>query len=294
MDESFNMAMIDLIRRSKTSFNFNDELIIVTLDGLLEKKENLQMDAFSLILVLEGTLDITINGVDHHVCAPAFADIFGIHIVQSICRSSNFRGYYVILTLEFMEEVMQGIKRLPLSNFLSHCGSPIIEIEEREAVLLEQILFHTIKNTQRTDHLYQRDILKNAIRGLLIETSNIIMHKGEIQNDIPFKSRENTIARFVHLINKHCKEEHSVDFYARELCIDAKYLSRILKSVNGKTARLWIDEAIIIHARMLLKDPELTIQRIADILHFSDQSAFGKFFKKHCGLSPVNYRREQL
>ena len=41
-----------------------------------------------------------------------------------------------------------------------------------------------------------------------------------------------------------------------------------------------------------LRDPELTIQQIAEKLGFADQSSFGKFFKKHAGISPLKYRQK--
>ena len=44
-------------------------------------------------------------------------------------------------------------------------------------------------------------------------------------------------------------------------------------------------------AARMLRDPELTIQQGAEALSFSDQSSFGKFFKKHTGLSPLKYRQ---
>jgi transcriptional regulator GlxA family with amidase domain len=44
-------------------------------------------------------------------------------------------------------------------------------------------------------------------------------------------------------------------------------------------------------AAELLRDPELSIQQIALKLSFSDQSSFGKFFKKHAGISPLKYRQ---
>jgi AraC-like DNA-binding protein len=44
-------------------------------------------------------------------------------------------------------------------------------------------------------------------------------------------------------------------------------------------------------ASRLLREPELSIQEIAEKLSFSDQSSFGKFFKKHTGISPLKYRQ---
>jgi len=43
-------------------------------------------------------------------------------------------------------------------------------------------------------------------------------------------------------------------------------------------------------AKLLLETPRLTISQIAENLNFSDQSFFGKFFKKQVGLSPSSYR----
>ena len=57
--------------------------------------------------------------------------------------------------------------------------------------------------------------------------------------------------------------------------------------MTGKSANKWIDESLIVEAKILLKTPDITVQRVADLLNFSDQSTFGKFFKKHVGLSPM-------
>jgi AraC-like DNA-binding protein len=36
----------------------------------------------------------------------------------------------------------------------------------------------------------------------------------------------------------------------------------------------------------------LSIQQITQKLNFSDQSAFGKFFQRHSGISPAHFRRQ--
>ena len=67
-----------------------------------------------------------------------------------------------------------------------------------------------------------------------------------------------------------------------------------MKSLSGKTATQWISDALIRESEILLRNPEFTIQQISDQLNFSDQSAFGKFFKKHKKMSPLSFRNQEL
>ena len=45
-------------------------------------------------------------------------------------------------------------------------------------------------------------------------------------------------------------------------------------------------------AEMALRDSDLTIQEVSDQLKVSDQSAFGKFFKKHKHMSPLAFKKQ--
>ena len=47
-------------------------------------------------------------------------------------------------------------------------------------------------------------------------------------------------------------------------------------------------------ARNLLTHSKLSVQEIATTLNFSDQSSFGKFFKRKAGISPVDFRKDVL
>jgi hypothetical protein len=51
----------------------------------------------------------------------------------------------------------------------------------------------------------------------------------------------------------------------------------------------WIDAYVILEAKTLLKSGKLTIQQISEQLNFSNQSFFGKFFKRCAGMSPKDY-----
>lgn len=43
----------------------------------------------------------------------------------------------------------------------------------------------------------------------------------------------------------------------------------------------------------MLKSTRLNIQEISNRMKFADQSLFGRYFKKHTGMSPIRYRNKQ-
>lgn len=64
----------------------------------------------------------------------------------------------------------------------------------------------------------------------------------------------------------------------------------IRKSYSGKAALDWINEFVVLEAKMMLRYTEMTVQEVAYALNFPTQSAFGKYFKQQEGGSPKQYR----
>ena len=124
-------------------------------------------------------------------------------------------------------------------------------------------------------HFYQKELVQNAFIGFLLDLGNIMLSKKDRLIRPTLSRKEELFEQFLQLLFEHCKEQHVVTFYAERLFITPQYLSLIL----------------IVEAKILLKAPQATVQQVADILHFSDQSTFGKFFKKHMGISPMEYRK---
>lgn len=85
----------------------------------------------------------------------------------------------------------------------------------------------------------------------------------------------------------------SVAYYADRLCYSAKYLSHIVKSVSGRTATSWINDHTIEIVKYHLRHSDKSVKEIADTMGFPNLSFFGKYVKRHTGLSPVAYRNSK-
>ncbi len=95
---------------------------------------------------------------------------------------------------------------------------------------------------------------------------------------------------FMQMLSEHCGSQRSISFYAERLCVTPKYLSQVVQTVSGRHAGAWIRDYVILEAKVLLRNRNLTVQQISDRLNFPNQSFFGSYFKRSVGCSPKAYR----
>lgn len=109
-----------------------------------------------------------------------------------------------------------------------------------------------------------------------------------------FPARKMTVLKqFFELLEKNFRRERQVSFYADRLCLSQKYASQLIRNTSGKLAGDWIQERVILEAKLLLLDGKHNVQQVADELNFSSQSFFGRYFKQATGLSPKEYVLEK-
>ncbi len=96
---------------------------------------------------------------------------------------------------------------------------------------------------------------------------------------------------FLLLVRDHHTKERNLSFYADKLYLTPKYLSKLIKSVSGKSAHEWIDSFVILEAKNLLKYSDMSIKAIVYELNFPNQTTFYRFFKTKTGMTPSEYRK---
>ncbi len=104
-------------------------------------------------------------------------------------------------------------------------------------------------------------------------------------------SAKDTFDRFILLVNRHCREERSLSFYANKLCLTDRYLGTVVRQASGITAKEWVDRAVTTQAKVLLRHSNKQVAEISDALHFPTPSFFCKYFKRLVGCTPQEYRR---
>lgn len=105
--------------------------------------------------------------------------------------------------------------------------------------------------------------------------------------------REVLFKRFIDLVHNYCTSQREVTFYARQLCISTRYLSAITQQMEHESAKTIIDRHLMLELKLALRSTDLSMKELADKYHFPDQSFFGRYFKKHTGMSPKEFREKR-
>jgi AraC family transcriptional activator of pobA len=99
---------------------------------------------------------------------------------------------------------------------------------------------------------------------------------------------------FRKLVNTWYAEKRLPKDYAAMLYITPNHLNALCKDLLGKPAGEVIRDRILLEAKRLLVNAELSISEIAFKLAFTDNSHFTRFFKKHTGQTPEEFKKTSL
>lgn len=251
-----------------------------------------RVNALQVLLVLEGSIDLSIDYVLFQASTNTVVTIMPTHITKVMKYSPNFKGRLMAVSRAFLEQSMMPNHSSSMIQYMKIRKNPTILLQESEIKTLDECMLRLRQTILQTSHHLQRLLIQNTLMGFFIEMGNIFSERKEYNTPPSLTRKEELFESFLRILYMYCKEQHVVSFYAEQLYITPQYLSLILKELTGRSANKWIDEALMQEAKILLKAPQATVQQVADALHFSDQSTFGKFFKKHAGMSPMEYRKK--
>ena len=203
-------------------------------------------------------------------------------------QSADFDLLDVLFTADFLAPAPGG----PLGPFAYFNGAaePVLALPPERAARL-QAAFEQLHHSYHEPHPYRPELLQSRLRVLLYEAAAAYAAVVEVGAEATAPPRAQLIAReFKQLVCAHCTRERQLAFYAGRLCLTPKHLTETVRAATGRGAAALIAEAVTLEARLRLHNPALTVAQVADQLHFADQSAFARYFRRTAGQSPTAYR----
>lgn len=245
---------------------------------------------YHLVYFTEGTGSYSIDFINFNVQP---GQIY--FMIPGQVHTWNFKGkpngFIINFSDSFIQQLIVNTRYLDQFPFFSGLAAQqVINIPAKKRPALVQ-LFETIIAEQSSAEEHATDFIRTALLQVFFTTGRMIKKEersaSNNYNSLLFRN-------FQHLVDQHYLTKKLTRDYAALLYITPNHLNALSKDVGGRPAGEIIRDRILLEAKRLLVNADMTIAEIAAALDFEDNSYFSKFFKKYEGLTPQEFRKQVI
>lgn len=217
-------------------------------------------------------------------------------IIQCSERSDDFRVRLFVYTRELFTQISLPIDHKFFEYHEEHPTYTHTPDERSQRTWREVVLWMDVAKMLFSEHStlrFPKQQEESFLEGFWLWNFGTIQERLDTQKR--FSSRQHIGRRFIRLVKEKSVKYHRADYYAQKLNISQRYLNKVVSlNTGGRTPKQVIDDHLIAEIKERLIDPSLSITQIAYLMNFPDQSYLSRFFRRHTGISPLQYRSERL
>lgn len=215
-------------------------------------------------------------------------------ILSEVTHFSRDVNFALVITDEkFYFPIFSGHDVADVQKTIS--ASPVCSLPQEkmdECITLYKLLKSRL-NAGGSGNL-QKDIVRGYLQSLTFIVYSQYLSAAERVSkaeEQPVSRQQGIYNRFMELMQENYTHERKIAWYADKLCVTPRYLSRIIREISGHFAGEHIDLFVVAEAKHLLQGKKYTVLQVSEMLNFSSQSLFGRYFKNLTGYSPTDYQQ---
>ncbi|MDJ1482228.1 helix-turn-helix domain-containing protein [Cytophagaceae bacterium YF14B1] len=246
-------------------------------------------DHYELMLVTEGEGRHSINFKSYDIKPDRlyFLHPGQVHLIESFERD----GWLILFGEELFKRFLAIHTHEDEHGLLdSYTPHPYVDLDEKLKgtfiLLIDQL--QTELSAKKPDV----DISLHYVSLLLLyaNKAQIVQHP---KAPLPLVNKQ-LFHRLKLLIEQHYRQQHLAAFYAETLHTDIKKLNKICREATGFTVFELLQERLVTESKIRLQTSTGSVKEISYDLGFNDPAFFGRFFKKHTGITPAEFRNRRM
>ena len=280
---------INIVRHNEFRF-INAEFGFVTSFSKMETTifkigQPYRLQEGRIAIITNGRARVLINLIEY-IFRPNYISLIAPgSIIQIIETSQDFDAHMMAIEHNFLP--VSGKEEF-FAHFLQRKKNLLLPLTTTEQVQIEN--FITVMWDVLQEPVFRKEVIQHLLAGLLYNIEYIAKNKGQSESS-PLTHQNDIFQRFISLVNTYSKTERNVSFYADKLFLTPRYLNTVIRQASQQTVMDWINQSIILEAKVLLKHSNRLVYQISDELNFPNPSFFSKFFKRMTGMTPQEYQK---
>ncbi len=241
------------------------------------------------VFVTAGPVTVTLDEARSVLTGPAVM-IIPTGTVHSFRFRADTQGYVLTVDLARLVSAATAAHQLPIETLFSESRVIDLHGDPQLGMRAEQLL-------ERLAHEFREPDSCSAPIGSWLACCVLwILAVGTAAHGMPelHNSQDaQRLRRFRHLIEAQYLKHWPVKRYARHLAMSETSLNRLCRRLVDSTAFDLIQQRLALEARRRLVYTASSVSGIADELGFKDPAYFSRFFRRHNGASPNDFRRHR-
>lgn len=199
--------------------------------------------------------------------------------------SPEAEGYYCHFSLDLLTSDYRLKDLLSDFSFLNFNCYPLVIVDEKAKEALFPLLFR-LEQEYKKGAECRYEILRVYLMALFTELNAFIAPPQYVASNAASILTE----QYKNALSQHIYQKQKITDYADMLAVTPNHLNKCVKSTLGKSAHDLLSEMLILEAKVLLKQTNMTISEIAYKIGRNEISDFARFFKAQTGMKPSEYR----
>lgn len=248
---------------------------------------------FELYMLLEGECTFQIGDRFYELQSDDILLINGLTLHKAFVgeESGAYRRSVIHFEYEDIHPLLDVLDTRQILTMFSNESGHLYRLKrDKDKARIKGYLADLHRIMQREDQRFVQSQSLLLLTQILMEIDSSTLETSivESQRDIKITHAE-SVARYMTL---HFKERLDIATIAKETNLSPSYLSHVFKEVTGMTVMNFLMSYRLSQAMFLLRlRTDLLVNEIAKETGFESNAHFSRFFKKHIGLTPVQYRK---
>jgi AraC family transcriptional regulator, transcriptional activator of pobA len=247
-------------------------------------------DLVHVLHVARGGVELELEGALHRLQGP-LAIVVPAMAIHGFHFSEDVEGHIVTLAKPLAKRLEQHLAvqatALRRADFHPLSG-------EREAKRIATLIGQ-IDEEYRYPAPGRTSLLEALIQALVVELSRlqVVAGPGAKASTSHHDRGHQHLTNFQALIEAQYRQQPSIEQFAGQLGMTSAHLNTLCRRLAGRSAMQLLHERLLLEAKRQLTYTNMTIGQVADTLGFSEPAYFTRFFKRHTGHSPRDFRLRQ-